>query len=208
MRAEQLENNADDDRARRGARAITEQVGKIREHARGFLSVARGAAPRRERFPAADVLRSAVVRVEHRFERAGVALRYGPGGGLPWIRGDARLLEHALTNLLINACDASPAGGEVELCAARDGELLTIVVSDRGTGIEPAVRSRLQPFFSTKAEGTGLGLAIASEVMRMHRGELVLTERPGGGTDAVLRLPAESNPGDDVRETQDAHPAG
>lgn len=209
MRAEQLENNADDDRARRGARAITEQVAKIRESARGFLAIARGAAPLHERFPADDVLRSAVARVEHRFERAGVSLRVQSLSGLPWIYGDARLLEHALTNLLLNACDASRVRGEVELGASRSDSQLEIVVSDRGGGIDQAIRGRMQPFFSTKAEGTGLGLAIASEVMRMHRGELRLDERSGGGTNAVLRLPAEPMSDDALAdEAQDAHPAG
>ncbi|MCY1060423.1 HAMP domain-containing sensor histidine kinase [Nannocystis sp. SCPEA4] len=209
MRAEQLENNAEDDRARRGARAITEQVAKIRENARGFLAIARGAAPLRERFPAVDVLRSVVARVGHRFDRAGVALRVVAQPDLPWIYGDARLLEHALTNLLINACDASPVRGVVELSAELDDKMLTFAVRDRGAGIDAAVRARIQPFFSTKAEGTGLGLAIASEVMRMHRGELKLEERPGGGTNAVLRLPAESMSDDVVaHEAQDAHPVG
>jgi len=209
MRAEQLENNADDDRARRGARAITEQVGKIRENARGFLAIARGAAPLRMRFPAAEVLRSAVARVEHRFDRADVSLRTDSQCDLPWIYGDARLLEHALTNLLINACDASPPRGEVELHASLADRQLTITVSDRGAGLDAGVRARIQPFFSTKVEGTGLGLAIASEVVRMHRGELRLEERPGGGTNAVLRLPAESMTDDALAdEAQDAHPVG
>lgn len=199
MRAEQLEKSAEDDRARRGARAIHEQVDRIHEQARRFLAIARGAAPLRERFPAAEVLRNAASRVQHRFDRVGVSLMVEPCDDLPWIHGDARLLEHSLTNLLINACDASPTGAVVELAASVIERSLTIVVRDRGAGIDPALHSHIRPFFSTKAEGegTGLGLAIASEVMRMHRGELTLESRPGGGTCAVLRLPAESPPSND-----------
>jgi two-component system, NtrC family, sensor kinase len=199
MRAEQLEKSAEDDRARRGARAIHEQVDRIHEQARRFLAIARGAAPLRERFPAAEVLRNAAARVRHRFERAGVSLTVEPCDHLPWIHGDARLLEHSLTNLLINACDASPTGTVVELAASVAERMLTIVVRDRGAGIDPALYTHIRPFFSTKAEGegTGLGLAIASEVMRMHRGELTLEARLGGGTCAVLRLPAESAPTED-----------
>jgi signal transduction histidine kinase len=133
----------------------------------------------------------------------------GPPRASSWIYGDARLLEHALTNLLLNACDASRERGEVELGASLKGGQLEIAVSDRGAGIDPNVRARIQPFFSTKAEGTGLGLAIASEVMRMHRGELRFEDRPGGGTNAVLRLPAEPMSDDALAdEAQDAHPAG
>lgn len=193
MRAEQLENAAEDDRGRRGARAIGEQVSRIREQAQRFLAIARGAAPLRQRFPADEVLQRAVALVQHRFDRAGVTLQVVPHPELPWIRGDARLLEHALTNLLLNACDASRSGGCVDLTAASDGVSVTIVVHDDGVGIDPTLIQRIRPFFSTKAEGegTGLGLAIASEVMQMHRGELLLEAPAGGGTRAVLRLPAE-----------------
>jgi two-component system NtrC family sensor kinase len=201
MRAEQLENSAEDDRARRGARAITEQVGRIHDQARRFLAIARGASPLRERFPVTEVLHTAAARAMHRFNHAGVRLKIGACDPLPWIHGDARLLEHALTNLLLNACDASPTGAEVELAASAADGKLAIKVLDRGAGIDPALTARIRPFFSTKAEGegTGLGLAIASEVMRMHRGELTLGPRPGGGTSAVLRLLVDPEvPHDDV----------
>lgn len=208
MRAEQLANNADDDRGRRGARAIGEQVIRIQEQSRRFLAIARGAAPLRERVPAGEVMHNAAARVQHRFDHAGVALAVADCSDLPWIHGDARLLEHSLTNLLINACDASPAGHTVELDACVHGDALELRVSDRGVGVDPVLGARIRPFFSTKAEGegTGLGLAIASEVMRMHRGELLLLLRPGGGTCAVLRLPAEAAPTEEhaiPREPQD-----
>lgn len=204
-RAEQLEGAVDDERSRRGARAISEQVSRIRELARRFLAMARGAAPLRERFPVADVLRNAAARVQHRFDRAQVALAVDLGAGSRWIRGDARLLEHALTNLLLNACDASPPGGAVELGAAATDTELTLVVADRGPGIDPSLVSRIEPFFSTKAEGagTGLGLAIASEVIRMHRGQLTLRLRDGGGTLAMLQLPIHASGPADVLAHQD-----
>lgn len=209
MRAEQLEEHVEDERARRGAHAISEQVGRIREHARRFLAIARGAAPLRERFPAGEVLRHAAAWVRHRFEAAGVALVVTPADDLPWIHGDARLLEHALTNLLLNACDASSPGEAVELAASCERATLTIEVRDRGVGVDPDLLAGIRPFFSTKAEGegTGLGLSIASEVMRMHRGALALSARPGGGTRAVLTLPAEPAPPTDERSRANEDPA-
>ena len=122
---------------------------------------------------------------------------------------DARLLEHALSNLLVNACDASPPGGEVLVTAVSDGHELRIEVNDRGSGMDPAQAARaVEPFVSTKpeGEGSGLGLAIASEVLRMHRGRLALEPRPGGGTCAVVRLPAEPRTEHDVATSPAAHP--
>jgi len=197
MRAEQLCEHAEEDRDRRAARAVSEQVLRIRELMQRFLAIARGAAPLREDFPAREVITETVARVQHRFDRAGVTLRTVLLDDLPRLHGDARLLEHALSNLLVNACDASPAGAEVVLTATCDGHELKIEVCDRGFGIDPAQVARaVEPFVSTKpeGEGTGLGLAIASEVIRMHRGRLGLEPRIGGGTCAVLRLPAEPPP--------------
>jgi two-component system NtrC family sensor kinase len=211
MRAEQLESAAEDERTRRASRVIGDQVTRIRDLAQRFLSVARGGAPSRDRFPASDVLAAARERVQHRFDRAGVALRTRVDASLPWIRGDARLLEHTLTNLLVNACDASPESSAVDLTAAAESRWLTITVRDRGAGIDPALQTRLgEPFIGAKPEGTGLGLAIALEVMRMHRGELRLQKHPQGGTCAVLRLPCEPADVDDDPSGQDpdARPAG
>ncbi len=194
MRAEQLCAHAEEDRDRRAARAVSEQVVRIRELMQRFLAIARGAAPLREHFPVREVIMETVARVQHRFERAGVTLRTGPLEDLPRLHGDARLLEHALSNLLVNACDASPVGAEVVLTATCDAHELTIEVCDRGSGMDPAQAARaVELFVSTKpeGEGTGLGLAIASEVVRMHRGRLGLEPRVGGGTCAVLRLPVE-----------------
>ena len=194
MRAEQLCEHAEEDRDRRAARAVSEQVLRIRELMQRFLGIARGASPLREHFPAHEVITETVARVQHRFERARVTLRTALIDGLPRLHGDARLLEHALSNLLLNACDASPAGAEVVLTATSDAHELAIEICDRGSGMDPAQATRvLEPFVSTKpeGEGSGLGLAIASEVIRMHRGRLGLEPRVGGGTCAVVRLPVE-----------------
>ncbi len=205
MRAEQLEAHAEEDRDRRAARAVSEQVLRIRESMQRFLAIARGGAPLRERFAAREVILETVARVRHRFDRAGVALRTALPDDLPRLHGDARLLEHALSNLLVNACDASPPGSEVQVKANHGAQELTIEVCDRGSGLDPAQAARVvEPFVSTKpeGEGVGLGLAIASEVMRMHRGRLGLEPRAGGGTCAVLRLPAETT--DDPARTSPA----
>lgn len=197
MRAEQLGAHAEEDRDRRAARAVSEQVQRITESMQRFLAIARGGAARRERFAALEVIGETITRVQHRFDRAGVPLRTEFRGDPPLLHGDARLLEHALTNLLVNACDASPAGVEVLLTATYEADELRIEVCDRGSGMDPAQAARaVEPFVSTKPEGEGhgLGLAIASEVMRMHRGSLSLEARVGGGTCAVLRLPAEPTP--------------
>lgn len=111
------------------------------------------------------------------------------------IRGDAFLLRQLLSNLVDNACDFSPAGGEVEVGAQSDGVRLRISVADRGPGVPDYALPRVfERFFSLPRPGgrsrsSGLGLAFAAEVATLHGGDVRLEHREGGGTRAVVELP-------------------
>jgi two-component system, NtrC family, sensor kinase len=196
-RAEQLVPRADDDRTRRGLQAILEQVKRIDEVIRGLLGLARGVAPAGDQVAPGAAVEAAVSLVEHRFKKAGVPLAREVAPALPAINGDARLIEHALVNLLLNACDACRGGGQVVVRARVRHEpprqQIVFTVADTGAGISEADLSRVvEPLFTTKAvgEGTGLGLAIAREIISSHRGELALAPGPSGGTVVTVWLPA------------------
>lgn len=100
-----------------------------------------------------------------------------------------------VVNLLENAAKYAPAGTPIELRAAREGDIVTITVADRGPGIAEAERERVfQPFYRPRhvppdARGAGLGLAIARGLAEAQGGSLTHTPRPGGGSAFVLRLP-------------------
>jgi signal transduction histidine kinase len=195
-RAEQLGSRAGaDERLTGGAAAILAQTDRIKQVIQGLLGLARGDAPSAERIDPRAVVEQAVGLVEHRFAKAGVGLGREVEPGLPGILGDPRLLEHAVVNLLLNACDASRPGDSVTVRARRtapDVADVEIVVDDEGVGISAADLGRArEPFFTTKArgEGTGLGLAIAHEIVASHRGRLELAPRSPRGTEAVIRLP-------------------
>ncbi|HSN97440.1 MAG TPA: ATP-binding protein, partial [Candidatus Nanopelagicales bacterium] len=99
--------------------------------------------------------------------------------------------EHAVVNLLLNACEASGVGAGVRLDVRASGGGVEFVVDDQGAGIraEDAARAT-EPFFTTKPEGSGLGLAIVHEIVSIHRGALSLEPREDGGTRARVHLPA------------------
>jgi signal transduction histidine kinase len=109
------------------------------------------------------------------------------------MEGDASALSHALMNLCMNAGDAMPDGGSLELRTRRreDGEL-ELRVRDTGTGMSPEVlKQAVDPFFTTKpvGKGTGLGLAMVYGTMKAHGGTLELHSEAGQGTEVVLRFP-------------------
>lgn len=192
-RAEQMMPRVEgDERLSASVAAILSQTDRINQVIRGLLGLARGDAPSAERIHPRTLIENAVALVEHRFAKAGVRLLQQGTIDVPTVVGDPRLLEHALINLLLNACDACEPGTEVEIQARRDGGEVEIAVIDAGAGISLAdVGRALEPFFTTKARegGTGLGLAIAHEIVASHRGKLVFSAQNPRGTRAAIRLP-------------------
>jgi len=107
-------------------------------------------------------------------------------------RCDPRKVKQVLINLVQNALDASAPGAEVRIVAERTetgGALVRVL--DRGTGVDPVLGERVfAPGVTTKSNGSGLGLTIARSLARQHGGDLLLRTRTGGGTEALLLLPA------------------
>jgi signal transduction histidine kinase len=192
-RAEQLVSKVQaDERGAAAVRAILDQTQRINEVIRGLLGLARGDWRSAERISPAEAARTAASLVQHRFGMAGVELSCDASFNLPAIPGDARLLENALVNLLLNACDACPRGGHVRLEATADASAVRFRVTDDGAGISASDVVRVfEPLFTTKASGagTGLGLAIANEIVKSHRGTLNLTAAFPRGTHACVEIP-------------------
>jgi signal transduction histidine kinase len=109
---------------------------------------------------------------------------------LPVIAADAELLHRALSNLVLNAMDAMPNGGELALRTRRDGGKVIIEVSDTGSGLTPEECERIfTPYYTSKQHGTGLGLAIVQSVVSDHGGRITVQSEPGRGTTFVIELP-------------------
>lgn len=113
----------------------------------------------------------------------------------PCFGADRIKLRQALRNLVANAIAAQGASGTVRIELSRDGETLTLRVSDAGPGIPRALASRvLEPFFTTRPEGTGLGLALVERIARLHGGSVHVTpdQGPLGGASIALSIPYRS----------------
>ena len=124
---------------------------------------------------------------------------------LPAIMGADSEIRDAVTNLVLNAVDAMPEGGELTLRSFRDAATnrVGIEVTDTGLGMSDDVRARcLEPFFTTKGErGTGLGLAMVYGMARRHEAELQIDSAPGKGTTVRLLFAAASTAAVQGRES-------
>jgi diguanylate cyclase (GGDEF)-like protein/PAS domain S-box-containing protein len=106
------------------------------------------------------------------------------------IRCDENQMKQVFVNVLKNAIEAMPDGGEVTVRTKRTEQLLTVHITDQGGGIPEELASQIgQPFFTTKENGTGLGLMICHNIMESHGGKLSIASMSGSGTTVEIELP-------------------
>ena len=108
-----------------------------------------------------------------------------------FIKGDPVELREVLVNMIYNAVDAMPSGGEVRVSTQENRERVVILITDTGTGMGPEVKQRLfDPFFTTKGKaGTGMGLAVSFGIIRRHEGSIEVDSEVGRGTTFKISLP-------------------
>ena len=145
-------------------------------------------------FPA--LVRTAIESKEPLIARKRLIVELKMGDGVE-IKGDSFLLHQAVSNLLQNAIDFSPAGGRIGISARLSGKELTFSVDDEGPGIPESLRYRVfDKFFSlqrpdTGRKSTGLGLNFVKEVSLLHGGSVALENRGEKGLRAEMKLPAQ-----------------
>ncbi|MGQ9898117.1 MAG: ATP-binding protein, partial [Acidobacteriota bacterium] len=114
-----------------------------------------------------------------------------------YIRGNPTELREVLTNLIFNALDAMPNGGEIIINVYQHQNAAKLVVRDTGTGMSEEVKKRIfDPFYTTKGkQGTGLGLSISHNIVARHRGQIEVESELGRGTTFFLTFPLAPSPG-------------
>lgn len=158
---------------------IEEEALKLNGLCDQFLEFARPLALNIREFDPADVVR--YITEQHRpdFDRAGVRLDFRRRAVSPTIKGDPLRLEQVVRNLVLNALQASSAGGRVTVEV--DGP--RIQIRDTGPGIEPHMMDKLfTPFFTTKTNGTGLGLSTVRKIVDAHGWDVRVHSSLGTGT--------------------------
>lgn len=123
-----------------------------------------------------------------------------PSGLNAWVNGDAIQIQQVLLNLVVNARDAMPEGGQLRIALCREQAdpgapgppSAVLLVEDTGTGMSAKILPRIfEPSFATKprGHGTGLGMSVVHWIIADHRGQFDVDSKPGGGTQFTIRLP-------------------
>jgi signal transduction histidine kinase len=168
----------------------TERLNRVVED---FLRMARPQPSEMTSCSLVEELETVVTLVSRDALKRGVSILFDPFTGESGIHANGEKLRQAFLNIVINALQATPSGGNVTIAINRIESGLEISFIDSGSGIDADSLSKIfDPFFTTKPDGTGLGLAITKKIIESHGGVLTVESEAGKGTIVSVRLPIQA----------------
>jgi two-component system NtrC family sensor kinase len=175
---------------------ITRQTFRASEIVNNLLNFSRTSGTEFGDVDVNKVILDTLALLEHQFKIAKVQVHSDLTAGISPIQGNPGRLQQVFLNLFLNAKDAMPGGGRIEV-ATSNGDMVSVRVSDTGSGIAPEHIQRIyDPFFTTKTapkegqnRGTGLGLSVTYGIIQEHAGKIRVESNPGSGTTFALDFP-------------------
>ncbi|HSA99552.1 MAG TPA: GAF domain-containing protein [Anaerolineales bacterium] len=185
-----------DSQTRKDLEIVMREAVRARDVVRRLLDFARQSESTRARASLNDVIEDVVALSRHLIHTSGVELTLELEKDLPWVLADSNQMKQVLLNLVHNALQAMPTGGELIICtrsSSRAGrDWIMVSVRDTGVGIPHQELSRIfEPFYTTKGDqgGTGLGLSVTYGIVTDHGGQIEVESQPGVGSKFSVWLP-------------------
>jgi len=179
-----------DAEARQAVNVLDAEIDRLDAVVKRFLDFARPMDVRLEATQLADLLREVLEVATPQLDQAKVQVATLLPIDVPEVFVDRALLKQAVLNLVLNAVDAMPNGGQLQLTLSRRGEMAEITVGDTGKGIPMEHRQKVfQLFFTTRPGGSGIGLASTFRIVQLHNGSIDFTSEVGRGTTFRIELP-------------------
>lgn len=176
---------------------------QAREIIRKLLLFARQTSPTKDQVSLNHIVEEGVYFLEARCKKAGITLTLTLQTGLPAITADPMQLRQVVVNLVVNAIQAMPDGGNLTITTTSQNDFVRLVISDTGEGMSEEIKERIfEPFFTTKdvGGGTGLGLPIVYGIITAHGGKVAVRSQLGKGTQVEIKLPVDGQKEEDQRE--------
>ena len=166
------------------------EINRLKGLLTDFLDFARPQTPKRVPTEPGELLEAVGKLAAETARMSGIQVRVESLASVSTVLVDPEQMKQVLLNLVINAIQAMPTGGEIVLRAARTLESIILEVQDEGVGIPPEDLERVfNPFVTTRPDGTGLGLSIAYQIVSQHRGHIAARRNPGSGMTFTVTLP-------------------
>jgi two-component system NtrC family sensor kinase len=172
---------------------IVKQTFRASEIVNNLLNFSRTGAAEVADIDVNRVVEETLSLVAHPMKTSQIQIVKQLGDGLPAVRGSANKLQQVFLNLFLNARDAMPAGGMLEVRTGAHNGSVEVEIADTGAGISREHIHRIfDPFFTTKAigRGTGLGLSVSYGIIKEHAGKIEVRSTPGKGTSFHVEFPA------------------
>jgi len=182
---------SDREKFQRLSENMKKEIRRLDQIVEGFLQFAKPTALSRHATDLNDLAEETLALIEPQALQQRVHVRREMASGLPKITADYGQLRQTLLNILINALQAMPNGGELVVATSNGGENVGLTIRDTGCGVPPENLPKLfDPYFTTKVRGFGLGLATVERVVQEHGGRVSVSSELQKGTSFVLSLPA------------------
>ncbi|MCX6560973.1 MAG: ATP-binding protein [Candidatus Aminicenantes bacterium] len=188
-----LEAKNPDEATRKLLGAALQETARINDIVSALLAFSRPTEIVRERHDLRETLDESLNLVSFQARAKGVVARREFGAEPLFVQGDRSQLKQLFLNILLNAIQAMPGGGELRVEAAvKPVRKVLVSVIDTGEGIPEENLDRIfDPFFTTKKSGTGLGLSICYNIVKSHGGDIEVKSRAGQGTTILIHLPLD-----------------
>ncbi len=172
---------------------IVEESGRLNDIITDFLNFAKPKNPNLTPCLIDEVLEKNVSFLAAQIEKEGYIIKKYYDNNLPEIMADAAMLYQAFLNILINAMQAMPDGGEIRIETGLKDKSIIIHIEDEGEGVHKDVIDKIwDPFFTTKEKGTGLGLGIVKNIIEAHGGSIRIDNKPAHGACVIIELPVRA----------------
>jgi PAS domain S-box-containing protein len=179
-----------DSGAQQAVSVLDKEIDRLDAVVKRFLDFTRPMDIRLEATQLSQLLPEVLEIAQPQLQKAGIQLAQLLPIDVPEVYVDRALLKQAVLNLVLNAAEAMPNGGQLRLVLSRRGEMAEITVQDTGKGIPPENKQKIfQLFFTTRPGGSGIGLASAFRIVQLHNGSIDFTSEVGRGTTFRIELP-------------------
>jgi PAS domain S-box-containing protein len=176
--------------AQQAVQVLDKEIDRLDAVVKRFLDFTRPMDVRLEATQLADVLKEVIDVAKPQLQKAKIHVAQLLPIDVPEVYVDRGLLKQAVLNLVLNAVEAMPTGGQLRLVLSRRGEMAEITVGDTGKGIPAENRQKIfQLFFTTRPGGSGIGLASTFRIVQLHNGSIDFTTEVGRGTTFRIELP-------------------
>jgi len=171
---------------------IVEEANRLNQIVTDFINFAKPRNPNLVPCRIEEVIDKNINYLTMQIEENGFAIKLNYQNSLPEIQADAAMLYQSFLNILINAMQAMPNGGTIEITISAKDNIVAINFADEGQGISDEVMGKIwDPFFTTKEMGTGLGLGVVKNLIESHNGSIQVLNRSQGGARVTVELPVE-----------------